>query len=282
MAGPGAKLRALSFGESVIDIYPDRRVVAGSPVHLAAHLAERGWSVSLATRLGDDPDAAAVREVVRRHGVSDELIEVDQRLPTGSVTIHFQEGGGHSFHIHKPAAWDELELAGELPEADVLCYGSLIGRSETSRAALFRLLADGRYPARLFDVNLRTPDIHIGTVKRALEAATILKVSDEELGALVDLLEVNVVDDFFAAAPDLEWLAMTRGAQGAELRHRSGRSWAKGTPALEVLDAVGAGDAFAAGLVDGLVRGRPGDEALTLALEAAESILGRRGGLPTG
>lgn len=281
MVAPGAKLRALSFGESVIDIYPDRRVVAGSPVHLAAHLAEHGWSVSLATRLGDDPDGEAVREVVRRHGISEELIEIDPLLPTGSVTIHFHEGG-HSFHIHKPAAWDALELTGELPEADVLCYGSLIGRSETSRAALFRLLDEGAYATRLFDVNLRAPDIHTGTVKRALEAATILKVSDEELEELAGLMEVTVVDDFFAAAPDLEWLAMTRGAQGAELRHRSGRSWAKGTPALEVLDAVGAGDAFAAGLVDGLVRGRPGDEALTLALESAESILGRRGGLPTG
>jgi fructokinase len=270
----------LSFGESVIDIYPDRRVVAGSPVHLAAHLARRGWRALLATRVGDDDDGRMIRGTIARHGVSEELVEVDPKLPTGTVTISLHETG-HSFEIHKPVAWDHLQLEGPPPEADVVCYGSLIGRSEVARSALFRLLDEGRYPMRVFDVNLRPPDVHLETVRRGLRAATVVKISDEEFGDLAAALDLaGGEEELFTTAPSLQWLAISRGARGARLLHRSGDSWTRPAEAIEVLDAVGAGDAFTGGLVDALARNRSGDEALAAAMGAAGSILGQRGGLP--
>jgi fructokinase len=270
----------LSFGESVIDTYPDRRVVAGSPVHLAAHLAHRGWRALLATRVGDDDDGRMIRSAIARHGVTEELVEVDPKLPTGTVTVSFREEG-HSFEIHKPVAWDHLQLTGPLPEADVVCYGSLIGRAEVARSALFRLFDGGRYPMWVFDVNLRPPDVHLETVRRGLRAATVIKISDEELGELAAALDLGgESEELFALAPSLEWLAMTRGSHGARRWDSSGASWIRPAAAIEVVDTVGAGDAFTAGLVDALVRKRSGDEALESAMRAAESILGQRGGLP--
>ncbi|MGH2825966.1 MAG: PfkB family carbohydrate kinase [Actinomycetota bacterium] len=274
----------LSFGESVIDIYPDRRVVAGSPVHLAAHLARRGWRALLATRVGDDDDGSMIRSTIARHGVSEKLVEVDPDLPTGTVTISLNETG-HSFEIHNPVAWDQLELKAPLPEADAVCYGSLIGRSEIARSALFRLLDEGRYPVRVFDVNLRPPDVHLETVRRGLRAATVIKISDEEFGDLAAALDLDGEDELFATGLDLQWLAISRGARGARLLHRSGDSWtraAETVEVIEVVDAVGAGDAFTGGLVDALARDRSGDQALGAAMSAAESILGQRGGLPPG
>ena len=269
---------ALSFGESVIDIYPDRRVVAGSPVHLAAHLAHRGWEVTLATRLGDDPDAPEIREVLRRYGISEVAVESDPLLPTGSVTIYFN-GDGHSFHIHKPAAWDSLELL-EIPPADVVCFGSLIGRSPVARSALGRLLAQD-FAMRVFDVNLRPPDVHLETLRRGLKAATVVKVGDDELAEVTRSFDVRPqVNSLFALGKDVEWVAVTHGSQGAELWHRSGRSWSQRAAEVRVTDTVGAGDAFTAGLVHGLWHGVDGEEALAGAMSAAESILGQRGGLP--
>ena len=269
---------ALSFGESVVDIYPDRRVVAGSPVHLAAHLAVRGWEVTLATRLGDDPDAAEIREVLRRYGISEVAVESDPLLPTGSVTIYFS-GDTHSFHIHKPAAWDSLELL-EIPPADVVCFGSLIGRTSVARTALGRLLAQD-FVMRVFDVNLRPPDVHLATIRRGLEAATVVKVGDDELAEVTRSFEVRVeVNALFDLGKDVEWVAVTYGSRGAELSHRSGRSWWHPAAEAQVTDTVGAGDAFTAGLVDGLWHGVDGDIALAGAMSAAESILGQRGGLP--
>ena len=269
---------ALSFGESVVDIYPDRRVVAGSPVHLAAHLAHRGWEVTLATRLGDDPDAAEIREVLRRYGISEVAVESDPLLPTGSVTIYFSEDG-HSFHIHKPVAWDSLELL-EIPLADVVCFGSLIGRSPVARSALGRLLEQD-FAMRVFDVNLRPPDVHLETIRRGLEAATVVKISDQELAEVTRSFEVRVeVRALFDLGKDLEWVAVSYGSRGAELWHRSGRSWRQPAAEVRVTDTVGAGDAFTAGLVHGLWHGIDGDIALAGAVSAAQSILGQRGGLP--
>jgi fructokinase len=279
MIEAGERPTVLSFGESVIDVYPDRRVVAGSPVHLAAHLAHRGWRALLATRVGDDDDGRTIRSTIALHGISEELVEVDPKLPTGTVTVSLH-ASGHSFEIHKPVAWDQLELRAPLPEADAVCYGSLIGRSEVARSTLFRLLDEARYPMRVFDVNLRPPDVHLETVRRGLRGATVIKVSDEEFGDLAVALDLAGEDELFATGPHLQWLAVTRGARGARLLHRSGDSWTRAAETIEVVDAVGAGDAFTGGLVDALARNRSGDEALGAAMSAAGSILGQRGGLP--
>ena len=271
--------RALSFGESVVDVYPDGRVVAGSPVHIAAHLAAMGWSVTLATRVGQDADAGSIRKVLRQYGVSEAAVESDPLLPTGSVTITLDRNG-HSFHIHKPAAWDSLELL-EVPPADVALFGSLIGRSPVARSALGRLLAQD-FAMRVFDVNLRPPDVHVETIRRGLEAATVVKVSVDELSEVARIIEMPAeARSLFEYGENLEWLAVTRGARGAELWHRSGRSWSHAATREEVIDTVGAGDAFTAGLVHGLWHDVAGDEALAMAVGVADSVLGQRGGLPS-
>lgn len=272
--------RALSFGETVIDVYPDRRVVAGSPLHLAAHLAVRGWEVELATRVGNDPEGAAVRRTMARYGISQAFVETDDVLPTGTVTIHLL-AGGHSFTIHKPAAWDALTMAGPLPSAHVLCYGTLIGRSPRSRAALLRLLDGARFPMRVLDVNLRPPDVDSETVRSGLGAATVVKVGGDELEGMTKIVGLPPEPAaLFEVAPDLEWIALTHGPEGAELLHAAGARWRLDAPRVALVDAVGAGDAFTAGLVDALGRGATGEVALASAVSAAGTILGQRGGLP--
>jgi fructokinase len=269
---------ALSFGESVVDVYPDCRIVAGSPVHVAAHLASMGWAVTLATRVGQDADGGRIRGVLRRYGISEVAVESDPLLPTGSVTIHF-DGDEHGFHIHKPAAWDAIELV-EIPPADVAIYGSLIGRSPVARLALGRLLAQ-EFATRVFDANLRPPDVHLETIRRGLDAATVVKVGHDELTEVTRAIGMPAkARSLFDYGSDLEWLAVTSGEHGAELWHRSGRSWSYSAGRTKITDTVGAGDAFTAGLVSGLWHGVAGDEALAMAAEAAESVLGQRGGLP--
>lgn len=271
---------AISFGETVIDVYPERRVVAGSPLHLAAHLVALGWSVSLVTRVGRDGDAEEVLEVMRRSGIDGSWVEVDEKLPTGTVAVTFTESG-HAFDIHGPAAWDALRGPAIPPPCEVLCYGSLIGRSTIARGALLRLLDSGVGSLRVFDVNLRAPDIDAATVRAAAAAAHVVKVSDEELWELASILEVGArPKELLERYPFMKWVAISRGSRGAELWHRSGRAWHRSAKPVEVVDTVGAGDAFTSGLVDGIWRGLDGEKVLERATTTAESVLMQRGGLP--
>ncbi len=269
--------RALVFGEALIDEFPDRRVVAGAPLHIAAHLASFGWDARAVVRVGDDPDGRAIRERLECHGVGTALLEVDPVLPTGTVAVTLHPSGGHAFTIRRPAAWDAVEGPEEVPPHEVLYFGTLALRDPHSRAALERILAAGA--TRLVDANLRPPDYDAARLRFAVTHADIFKASAEELPEVAGLLRVPLDPRaLFAFGP--EWVCITRGAAGAELHHRDGARWAASGRPVEVVDTVGAGDAFLAGLIDGLAETGDGAAALDRAQRVAAAIVGQRGGFP--
>jgi fructokinase len=252
-------------------------VVAGAPLHVAAHLVSFGWEARAVARVGDDADGRAIRDRLERHGVDTSLLEVDPVLPTGTVSVTFGAAGEHAFTIRCPAAWDAVEGPAVVPDHDLLCFGTLPLRDSRSRAALARLLAAGG--RRVVDANLRSPDYDAERVRFAVTHADICKVSHEELPEVAGLLAVPADPRaLFSFGP--EWVCITRGAAGAELHHRDGRSWDRPGEAVPVVDTVGAGDAFLAGLIDGLVPAGDGETALRRAQQAAAAIVGQRGGFP--
>ncbi len=271
---------ALVFGEALIDVYPDNRVVAGAPLHVAAHLAARGWITRFVTRLGADREADRIRGTLRGKGVDLSLVETDGELPTGEVTITF-DGPDNSFVIHRPAAWDAIEGPEELPAHDVFCYGSLAGRDERSRSTLRRLLDHSNAPMKAFDVNLRPPDVLPEVLRMGLHRATLVKLSGEEFEEVARLLGMAAEPAaYFDTAPELMWLCVTLGADGARLLRRSGDELKIEGPDVDVVDTVGAGDVFTAGLVGALAGGASDRAALETARDAAGVVLSHQGGLP--
>lgn len=252
-------------------------MVAGAPLHVAAHLAAGGWEVQAVCRVGDDADGRAIRRRLEEHGVGTSLVEVDPVLPTGTVSVTLDPAGRPSFTIRRPAAWDAVTGPAEAPPHDILYFGTPALRDARSQAALARLLATGA--RRVVDANLRPPDYDAGRVRFAVTHADIFKLSDDELPEVARLLGVPADP---RALLDLgpEWVCLTRGAAGAELHHRDGRWWDEPGQVLAVADTVGAGDAFLAGLIDGLVPDGDGAGALQRAQRAAAAIVTRRGGFP--
>ncbi len=273
--------RALVFGEVLIDEHPDRRIPAGAPLHVAAHLAVRGWVARPITRLGKDEDGSLVRRTMERFGIDTSLVEYDDHLPTGVVTIT-RHGDDHEFTIHSPAAWDAIEGPAEIPAHDVLHYGTLASRDRRSAHALERLLAASQAPLRVLDVNLRPPYLDPGVIRRAVERATVVKLSDGELATIGKLVGFRSPADLFAAGPDVAWVCVTKGASGAELVNRNGSVWGVGPVGdIELHDTVGAGDAFTAGIIDVLGSGGGPEDALSVARELATNVVTHAGGLPT-
>lgn len=269
--------RVLCFGEALIDEFPDRRIVAGAPLHVAAHLAVLGWETSIVTRVGDDDDGRSIASTLQRVGVDGTHVEIDPTLPTGTTTITLA-AEGHGFTVNRPAAWDAIEGPSVVPQTDVVYFGTLAMRDERSRGALDRIL-EHSLGRRVLDLNLRAPDYDAATVETALARADILKLSDGELTEASKLLGTRLdLKTLFSFGP--EWICITSGAAGAELLGCDGSVWTSSATEAVVVDTVGAGDAFCAGLVAGLVGEGDPELALARGAAAAAATLGRRGGLP--
>lgn len=275
-------MRALTFGEALIDEYPDRRVVAGAPLHVAVHLAELGWEAFLVSRVGRDNDAEWIFETIAQHGVPNDLVEVDDDLPTGTARVDLSDAG-HGFVIERPVAWDAIEGPAEIPQHDAFYFGSMAGRDPRSRATLERLSALSMAPLKLFDVNLRPPDVDAEVLAHGLAEATAMKVNDQEFHEVAGALGWEASSEaYFEVGGRLQWLCVTRGPHGAVLYDRAGDVWEVGPATVEVVDTVGAGDAFTAALLHGLASGAEPGDILVDAQARASATLRQRGGLPFG
>jgi fructokinase len=256
----------LCVGEVLWDALPEGLFLGGAPFNVACHLRATGASVSMVSRIGADRLGDEVMRRAARYGVGTDLIQVDDVLPTGFVRVNVDDAGNPAYEICSPAAWDAIEpseaLLGRAARARAIVFGTLAQRAETSRRTIQRLW--DTKALMVFDVNLRPPfeDVHI--VERSLRRADVVKLSEDELTRLASWFELGgttrdamrVLAESFGCSV----VCVTRGSRGAVLLHDGAWTEHEGYD-VEVRDTVGAGDAFLAVLLAGLLNGTS-DEAL--------------------
>ena len=278
----------LIFGEVLFDCFPDgSAVLGGAPFNVAWHLQGFGLDPYFISRVGQDTHGERIVQAMRNWGMEDEGVRGDPEHPTGTVTIHWNESG-HSFEILAEQAYDYITPADVQHVLDnrrfaLFYHGSLIRRGAVSRSALEQLQGSG-LPA-FVDVNLRTPWWEAESIDEILGHARWLKINDEELALLGtplgfagDNLEQQT-QRLQAKYPQIERVIVTRGAQGAFLRDAvQGRSFeVRPDSKVNVVDTVGAGDAFAAVSIAGIMSGWPAQELLSRAQRFAEAVCEIRG-----
>lgn len=268
------------FGEVLFDCFPDgSRVLGGAPFNVAWHLRGFGESPLFVSRVGDDEAGREVRAAMADWGMDASGLQVDEAHPTGMVQITLHDGEPH-YEIVADQAYDHVSVD-RLPgiEAPAFLYhGSLALRAAGNRAALAELLGRHRLPVFL-DVNLRPPWWSQDELTAMLDRATWLKLNADELIKLEpggDNLTARVrnLRDRYG----LEQVVVTRGGEGAlALDARLEKVSVQPEAALEVVDTVGAGDAFASVLMLGLLRGWPLQVSMRRAQSFASSVVGLRG-----
>jgi fructokinase len=254
----------VGIGEVLWDLLPSGRQLGGAPANFAycSHLL--GNRAVVASRVGRDQPGSDLRQALIAREMTDQFLESDSAHPTGTVEVELSAGGQPKFVITYPAAWDFLEWndlwKGLAESADALCFGSLAQRSAQSRTTIERFLDSApRGAFRIFDVNLRQSFYSADVVVSSLGHADALKLSHEELPTLARLLGIDSVEpgsfcrQLFDRFP-LQLVSITRGEKGSLLVDRTGLNEHRGF-SVRVRDAVGAGDAFTAGLVDEFLRG---------------------------
>ena len=274
----------ICFGETVWDAMPRALYLGGAPFNVAAHLTKHNVPACMVSRIGDDVLGHEVLRNMKYFGMDIGLIQMDAKLPTGFVLVELTDGHP-SYEILEPSAWDEIAWTHELQEtvskSRALIYGTLSQRGETTRETLHKLW---EIPCKkVFDINLRPPFISQKIVEASLVAANIVKANDEEFNSLkkwFDLPEEdNAAMEALADTFQCHTVCITRGAEGSILLNH-GRFVEQPVYSVDVVDTVGAGDAFLASLTAGLLDGDREEDVMQRAGKVAAFVASQKGAVP--
>jgi len=268
------------FGEVLFDCFPDgNSVLGGAPFNVAWHLQAFGMSPLVVSSIGDDELGRQVESAMLEWNMTTSGLQRDAEHPTGSVDIEFNDGEP-SYSIVEHRAYDYIDAAlmPSVPENSLLYHGSLALRNQVSREALATLKA--HHSGSVFmDVNLRDPWWEKTSVLNLADEATWIKLNENELvrlGSGTGDIEAKAGE--FIESHKLDGMVVTLGDKGAIALMADG-SHASVSPSqtLDVVDTVGAGDAFTAVLITGLLSAWPLDQTLHRAQNFASMIVERQG-----
>lgn len=277
------------FGEVLVDVFPDRQVLGGAPFNVARHLQAFGLHPVLITSVGDDEPGEKLLTAMKALGMDTRGVQIDTEHPTGQVIVHLDQLG-HHFDILPNQAYDFIEAgsAGSMAlklEPELLYFGTLAQRHPVSRLALGSVLENIHCPC-LLDVNLRDPWFDLATLRRSLTQANFLKLNNDELVKIAQLLCLSGSDDESKAFAlkeqfDLTTVLVTCGAAGAWMLEAQQQVVSVPLETeIHVEDSVGAGDAFTAVCILGWFKNWDKSVVLQRAQEFASALCGIRGAIP--
>ncbi len=263
-APPLVCARALVVGEVLWDVFPDATRLGGAALNFAVHLERLGHVPLIVSAVGRDALGESATITIRSLGLDTTLLQSSDEFPTGTASVLLGPGDRTSFVIQRPAAYDAVEIS-ESVLAQVMqwhpswCYyGTLFPSRTHGRNVLRQLLEAVPHAHRFYDINLRPSFESRELVSDLLQLADVVKLNEHELTIVCDWLGLPTHFEGFcrAGAARFGWRAacVTLGAQGCAMLVGDDYVEAPGVP-VAVADTVGAGDAFAAAFVHGLVTG---------------------------
>ena len=248
------------IGEALVDLVPDpaaggyREAPGGSPFNVAIGLARLGNRTSLMARFSDDRYGQLLRSAAAAEGVD---LQAAPHAPERSTvaTASVDDRGDVTYEFDMDGTADWQWTAAELRE--------LAAWTPPGAERIAELVSDLRARGRVlisYDPNVR-PAVFGGRVRgiemleRSVRDAHVVKASREDLEWLYpEIAPDGVATRWSRLGANL--VVVTDGAEGATAYrgtraplHRPGRR-------VTVVDTIGAGDAFTAGLLTGLVRRR--------------------------
>jgi fructokinase len=275
--------------EILWDIFPEAAHFGGAPVNFACHAAALGATASVVSAVGEDTLGQKAIDALRLRNVSLEYIQCDPSHRTGTVDVTIDDRGQASYRFAANAAWDHLawsdRLATLASSCDAVCFGSLAQRSSISRQTIHQFVEATRTDClRIFDVNLRHDFYSRDVIEKSLNLASVMKLNDDELPIVVQLLNGPSVSDeekmrWLRETYKLSIVALTRGAAGSII-YAEDRFDSQLPPKVDVIDTVGAGDAFTAALAIGLLKKQHIAEIHRSASLLAASVCCQRGAMP--
>ncbi|MEO7015731.1 MAG: sugar kinase [Leifsonia sp.] len=280
--------RLIAIGETMMMLVPARaeslstadelRIHAGgAESNVACHVAHAGLSSAWVGALGNDVLGHRIHRTIESHGVDTRWVTFDATAPTG---VYFKDPGHGVLYYRAGSAASRMSpgtvASIPLEEADIVHLSGITPALSASCAALVDTVFErvAASSATLsFDVNYRPSLWPEGAAAPALRAlanrADIVFVGRDEAQALWGC---STADDVRALLPEPGRLVVKDGDVGATEFSTEGSVFELAIP-TDVLEAVGAGDAFAAGYLSALLRGDTTNARLRAGHERARLVL---------
>jgi len=275
--------RPLVIGEVLFDQFPDgQQILGGAPFNVAWNLQALGSRPMFTSTVGNDDLATQVEQRMDQWRMPRNLLQRHDSLPTGRVTV-FEEGDGPGYEIAENQAFDHTghQPIGE-KNTGMIYHGSLAWRSDVSRETICRHRREIDAPV-FVDINIREPwfdpawlpELLLGVSWLKLNRAELAQITggkisnDQELARAIEIIrEKYGCQNFF----------ITDGDQGAYSFDTDNQlDFAPAPTVNAIADTVGAGDAFTAFAIHGLLAGWSTQEILRNAVDFAARICTIRG-----
>ncbi|MFJ7199082.1 MULTISPECIES: carbohydrate kinase [unclassified Streptomyces] len=250
------RLDLLVIGECVADIVrlpgtADRVHPGGSPANVAYGLARLGHGATLLTQLGPDDNGRLIRDHLAGAGVEVRTDGATAPTPSAAVTLDGAGRAAYTFEI----TWTLGPVSLDRPPHHVHT-GSIAAVMEPGEATVLGAVESLRTSATVsYDPNVRPGlmgdhESAVRRVERCVALSDVVKASDEDLEWLYPgQAPEQVAERWLASGPAV--VLVTRGGDGALAVLPGGRVTVDALP-IEVVDTVGAGDAFMSGTLHAL------------------------------
>jgi fructokinase len=261
-------------GEALVDLVPAAGGAGylarpgGSPANVAVGLGRLGLDVTLLTRLSTDHFGQSIRKHLELSHVDLSLAaSTADRTTVAMVTLSEAGDAGYTFGIDGGAddGWRPDELPSALPDRAALHISCGLALAVPAMGATIGALLDRERGHRVISLD-PNPRPALGVDRTALarwlECADIVKVSEEDLAWLCPGRTPGEVAKQWRSGPDAAsagkrtsagpaLVVVTRGGDGVYALGPSGEVDIA-APAVDLVDTVGAGDAFMSGLLAAL------------------------------
>lgn len=285
----------VGIGEALWDCLPEGRKIGGAPANFAYHVSQFGLNGCAVSAIGDDDLGREIVDVFASKNVNNRLAVVP--FPTGTVQVKLDKQGIPQYDIMQNVAWDNIPFTDELAtlasQTRAVCWGSLAQRNEVSRNTISKFIAS--MPAdslKVFDINLRQSFYTKEIIEKSFEMCDILKINDEELVVVSQMLtgkecaddmlddEVKEICNDMIRRYGIKMLILTCGTDGSYVFSADGKFSFQPTPKVTVADTVGAGDSFTGSFIASLLNGKTIEEAHKTAVKVSAFVCTQNGAMP--
>ncbi|PCH66755.1 MAG: carbohydrate kinase [Bacteroidales bacterium] len=283
------KFKIAGIGEVLWDVFDEHRMFGGAPANCACHCSSLGADAYVISCMGNDKAGHKGLDFLAKHGVDTSGIAISEEFETGIVNVKLDAEGKPEYEIRENVAWDHIPFTKEMeaiaPELNAVCFGTLSQRNIVSKKTLDKFLyATSPECLRMFDINIRQNYYSNDVILSSLKHANALKINDEELPILAELMGISgSEEDQLKAILEscrLKLAILTCGAKGALMITEDELSFETPPKPEIIASTVGAGDSFTAAAIIGYLQNKNLSEINKHANAVASYVCTQTGAVP--